>query len=195
MKKIFFIIILINCVSQLYSQIYEFDHYRNGDPIPQVNDSTEWVNLTTGAWCYYNEDANNGKAYGKLYNWYAVNDSRGLAPIGWHIPSDEEWTSLSDYLGGDHVSGGKLKDTSTKYWYFPNSVTKNGTDFAALPGGFRNYDGFYKFMKSKGVWWSSSERDTSFAWYRFMESNNNALYRYDLGSLKICGFSVRCVKD
>jgi len=171
------------------------NRYRNGDPIPQVNDSTEWVNLTTGAWCYYAEDANNGKTYGKLYNWYAVNDSRGLAPIGWHIPSDEEWTSLSDYLGGTSVAGGKLKETSTKYWGFLNLVTKNETDFAALPGGFRDCNGFYMFMSDKGIWWSSSERDTSFAWDRFMEGNSYALFRYYLGSKKRGGYSVRCIKD
>src|SRR5262245_15639657 len=84
--------------------------YRNGDPIPKVNDGTAWANLTTGAWCYYNNDSTQSKKYGKLYNWYAVNDPRGLAPAGWHIPSDSEWTTMEKSLGGSLIAGGKLKE-------------------------------------------------------------------------------------
>ena len=86
--------------------------YRNGDAIPQVQDANAWENLTTGAWCYYDNDASNGTKYGKLYNWYAVNDPRGLAPKGYHIPTDAEWTQLSDYLGGESKAGTKMKTTS-----------------------------------------------------------------------------------
>jgi len=91
------------------------DIYRNGDIIPQVTDPTAWAELTTGAWCYYNNDSLKGAIYGKLYNWYAVNDPRGLAPKGWHIPTDEEWITLVNSLGGDTVAGGKMKSTGT-WW-------------------------------------------------------------------------------
>ncbi|MBL0014028.1 MAG: fibrobacter succinogenes major paralogous domain-containing protein [Flavobacterium sp.] len=87
--------------------------YRNGDPIPQVANSAQWANLNTGAWCYYANSTANGPIYGKLYNWYAVNDSRGLAPEGWHIPSDAEWTTLVSFLGFPDVAGGKMKTTGT----------------------------------------------------------------------------------
>ena len=88
-------------------------HYRNGDIIPQVTDPTAWANLTTGPWCYYNNDPANGAIYGKLYNWYAVNDPRGLAPIDYHIPTDAEWTIIIDYFGGENIAGGKMKSTGT----------------------------------------------------------------------------------
>src|ERR1035437_3981549 len=103
--------------------------YRNGDAIPQVTDSIQWVNLTTGAWCYYNNNSANGPVYGKLYNWYAVNDPRGLAPVGWHVPSHAEWTELSICLYAISPTGnvgGKMKSTgtieaATGLWYAPNT--------------------------------------------------------------------------
>ena len=112
--------------------------YRNGDVIPQVQDENAWANLTTGAWCYYNNDASNGTKYGKLYNWYAVNDPRGLAPKGYHIPTDEEWTKLSDYLGGESEAGTKMKSTSG--WYNNGNGT-NSSGFSGLPGGSRHDNG------------------------------------------------------
>ena len=96
--------------------------YSNGDPIPEVKDPSEWKTLTTGAWCYYNNDPANGTKYGKLYNWYAVHDPRGLAPAGFHIPSDAEWTTLITYLGGESVAGGKLKQAGMYNWISPNTV-------------------------------------------------------------------------
>jgi uncharacterized protein (TIGR02145 family) len=94
-------------------------HYRNGDVIPQVTDPTAWSSLTTGAWCYYNNDTANGTVYGKLYNWYAVNDPRGLSPQGWHVPTDAEWTNLTSCLGGESLAGGKMK--ATTLWDSPNT--------------------------------------------------------------------------
>jgi uncharacterized protein (TIGR02145 family) len=99
--------------------------YRNGDVIPQVSDPTQWANLTTGAWCYYTNDTANGPIYGKLYNWYAVIDSRGLAPIGWHVPSDLEFTTLSNCLGGEPIAGGKMK--ATNLWDSPNTGANNSS--------------------------------------------------------------------
>ena len=134
----------------------DVDHYRNGDPIPQVTDQTAWANLTTGAWCYYNGDATQGSTYGKLYNWYAVSDPRGLAPAGWHIPSDEEWTTLEKSLGGSSVAGGKMKETGTLHWETPNSGGNNSSGWAGLPGGCRSVNGFFSSVKENGFWWSSS---------------------------------------
>ncbi|MCX6159142.1 MAG: fibrobacter succinogenes major paralogous domain-containing protein [Ignavibacteriae bacterium] len=130
-------------------------HYRNGDVIPQVQDDNEWENLRTGAWCYYENEKSNGKTYGKLYNWYAVNDPRGLAPEGWHIPSDVEWNIIIDYLGGGDVAGGKMK-AKTK-WESPNTGATNESGFTGLPGGLRGYDGIFYYIGKTADFWSSSE--------------------------------------
>ena len=111
--------------------------YRNGDPIPEVTDQGAWNSLTTGAWCYYENTSSNGTTYGKLYNWHAVNDPRGLAPNGYHIPSDEEWTTLVNYLGGDNVAGGHLKEPGFCHWEIPNADADNSSDFTGLPSGIR----------------------------------------------------------
>ena len=126
--------------------------YSDGTLIPEVTDPTEWANLTTGAWCYYNNDSANGATYGKLYNWYAVagiyneasktnaNQRKKLAPTGYHTPSDAEWTTLTDYLGGESVAGGKMKETDTANWLSPNHNATNSSVFSGLPGGYRNYN-------------------------------------------------------
>jgi uncharacterized protein (TIGR02145 family) len=111
--------------------------YRNGDPIPEVTDQGAWNSLTTGAWCYYENTSSNGTTYGKLYNWHAVNDPRGLAPIGYHIPSDAEWTTLVNYLGGDNVAGGHLKEPGFCHWEDPNTDADNSSGFTGLPSGNR----------------------------------------------------------
>ena len=170
-------------------------HYRNGDVIPQVTDPTAWANLTTGAWCYYEDTSYpngilNGVTYGKLYNWYAVNDPRGMAPAGYHIPSDTEWTTLTTCLGGENVAGGKLKQTGTQYWLDPNTGATNESGFSALPGGSRNSMGD---MGDYGCWWTSSQYSTNNAIYRCIKSNSASLFSNN--TLKQLGFSVRCVKD
>jgi uncharacterized protein (TIGR02145 family) len=167
-------------------------HYRNGDPISQVQDKNEWSKLTTGAWCYYENNSEYGKIYGKLYNWYAVNDLRGLAPEGWHIPSDAEWTQLIDYLGGEKVAGDKLK--ATTLWEIPNSGATNSSGFSAFPGGSRSLSGGVDGIGKIGCFWSSSEGDYSNAWDRSMSYYYSDVYRnYPKG--KINGFSCRCVRD
>jgi len=167
--------------------------YRNGDPIPEVTDATAWAALTTGAWCYYNNDANTGLTYGKLYNWYAVNDSRGLAPAGWHVPTDAEWTTLENSLGGASVAGGKMKEPGTTHWATPNTGASNESGFAGLPGGFRDYVGGFQDVGNRGYWWSSTEGGTSSAWGRALVSYDGSVYR---GShYKASGFSVRCLRD
>jgi len=165
--------------------------YRNGDIIPQVTDPTAWAALTTGAWCYYNNDAANGAIYGKLYNWYAVNDSRGLSPLGWHLPTDAEWTTLGSSLGGDNVAGGKMKSTGTTYWTSPNTDATNSSGFSGLPGGYGG-ESFGSFG-SYGSFWSASESDVSNAWRRDLGFNYSFLYRATAN--KKGGISVRCVKD
>ena len=115
------------------SENLSVEHYRNGDVIPQVQDTDEWSKLTTGAWCYYDNNSENGNIYGKLYNWHAVNDPRGLAPEGWHIPSDAEWTDLTDYLGGAKVVGSEMK--AIELWEYQRKGTTNSSGFSAFPGG------------------------------------------------------------
>ena len=173
--------------------------YRNGDVIPQVTDPDAWGELTTGAWCYYKNDSLNGAIYGKLYNWYAVNDSRGLAPQGWHIPTDAEWTTLGTLLGGDAVAGGKMKTKGSfkilidlNDIKFDKSAT-NESGFAGLPGGKRGLEKFNSISEA-GYWWSASKDDDStYAWYRFVTNESGKLNRYD--NTKLCGFSVRCLRD
>nr|MBP6460762.1 hypothetical protein [Crocinitomicaceae bacterium] len=170
--------------------------YRNGDVIPQVTDPTQWINLTTGAWCYYNNDPANETIYGKIYNWYAVNDPRGLAPEGWHVPSDAEWTTITTFLGGETVAGGKLKETGTTHWASPNTDATNSSGFKGTPGGFRDSDnnngGFGSYSQGAG-WWSSSEYNATRSWDRSL--NNTSGYIFKSASSKTRGFPIRCIKD
>jgi uncharacterized protein (TIGR02145 family) len=169
--------------------------YRNGDVIPQVTDPTEWANLTTGAWCYYDNDPSTEAIYGKLYNWYAVNDPRGIAPTGYHVPSDTEWTTLTDYLGGESVAGGAMKKSGITPWLTPNTDATNSSGFTALPGGFRSSAGGYDSIGAAGFWWSSTEviHVTGSAWYRMLNNFDGEVVIDGLG--KTHGFSVRLIKD
>lgn len=169
------------------------DHYRNGDPIPEVTDATAWKNLTTGAWCYNNNDPNLGVLYGKLYNWYAVNDIRGLAPEGWHVASDAEWTSLVNYLGGGSIAGGKLKETGTNHWHTPNTGATNESGFTALPGGYRDANGSFNNVSDSGLWWTSPNGISTNTKSRFLHYSYGNIYTYI--DAKGGGFSIRCIKD
>jgi uncharacterized protein (TIGR02145 family) len=172
----------------------EVTTYRNGDPIPQVTDPAAWGLLSTGAWCYYNNNSANGPVYGKLYNWYAVNDPRGLAPAGWHVPSDAEWTTLSTCLGGDLIAGGPMKEIGTTHWTPPNTGATNSSGFTGLPGGLRTNDGTFYGVGNFGFWWSSTENsNTSNAWARFLACFNGPIARSN--PPKQGGFSVRCLRD
>jgi len=165
--------------------------FRNGDPIPQAKTYEEWGRAGENqqpAWCYYNNDPANGAKYGKLYNWYAVNDSRGLAPEGWHVPSDAEWTILTDYLGSD--AGTKMK---SKTGWNENGNGTNSSGFSGLPGGTRNYNGTFYTIGYDGYWWSSSETNTDDAWSRLLSYNLGNVNRN--ASPKESGFSVRCLRD
>ena len=166
--------------------------YRNGDPIPQVTNPTAWAKLTTGAWCYYENNTANGTVYGKLYNWYAVNDPRGLAPSGYHIPSDTEWTALTTFLGGEEIAGVKMKAT-TGWTPFVGITNTNSSGFTGLPGGYRNNNGVFLNIDSYGSWWSSTENSAANAWYRYLYYSDGYTYRDDYS--KRYGFSVRCLSD
>jgi uncharacterized protein (TIGR02145 family) len=171
--------------------------YRNGDPIPQVTDATQWSGLTTGAWCWYNNDSATYASYGKLYNWYAVNDPRGLAPSGWHVPSYTEWTTLSTCLGGDAVAGGALKEAGTTHWLSPNTGATNSSGFAGLPASFRIKTGTYNAIGvgSYGYWWSSTESvgNSLNAWFWNLAFDNTTVSSNTPN--KASGLSVRCLRD
>jgi uncharacterized protein (TIGR02145 family) len=168
--------------------------YNDGTSIPLVTDGAAWAALSTPGYCWYNNDAATYKAtYGGLYNWYTVNTGK-LCPTGWHVPTDAEWTTLTTYLGGESVAGGRLKETGTTHWASSNEGATNESGFTALPGGKRSYDGLFNGNKINGVWWSSTEYPSSYAWYRFMYSYLSDVTR-DYYYSKPYGFSVRCIKD
>ncbi len=165
--------------------------YRNGDPILTGLDNATWSSTSSGAYAIYSNDAVNNTIYGKLYNWYAVNDSRGLCPIGWHVPSDAEWTTLETSLGGSAVAGGKMKLTTG--WNTPNTSATNSSGFTGLPGGYLGTNGTYGSIGLYGYWWSSSEFDSYGAWFLTVNYNfSNTARDTDSGRH---GFSVRCVRD
>jgi uncharacterized protein (TIGR02145 family) len=183
--------------------------YRNGDPIPTRLDNETWQSILESstiesAYAIYENVASNNTTYGKLYNWFAVSDSRGLCPTGWHVPSDDEWSALINYLdpnaaGGDstNMAGGKLKSTGTienndGLWLSPNVEATNESGFSGFPAGERNNDGTYSDIGSGGYWWSSSEF-TPFAWCReLLYYDSNVIRNYNNWEY---GFSVRCVRD
>jgi uncharacterized protein (TIGR02145 family) len=164
--------------------------FRNGDPIPEAKTEEEW-NLARvneqPAWCSFNNDQANGEKYGKLYNWYAVNDPRGLAPMGFHVPTNEDWEELVAFLGGKEKVGKKLK--ATYDW----SEKEKGTDevgFSALPGGYRIRVGDFANIGMRASWWTSSESDRKYAWMRYEQGG--WVWAADP---KATGLSVRCIKD
>jgi uncharacterized protein (TIGR02145 family) len=175
--------------------------YRNGDPIPQVTNPTQWISTRTGAWCWYNNDsATYAATYGRLYNWYAVNDPRGLAPQGWHVPSNREWDIMTKFLDPtvDTTSPGwkgtdigtKLKNTSG--WQGGGNGT-NSSGFTGLPGGYRWVDGTYFDVGVSVFWWSAGEINVANAWGRNLISSIAYVSR-DYFS-KQNAFSVRVVRD
>jgi uncharacterized protein (TIGR02145 family) len=193
--------------------------YRDGTPIPEVQDPTAWAGLTTGAWCYYNNDPANGAVYGKLYNWYAVAgiyDAASLdnpalrkqfAPTGWHVPTDPEWGTLINYLdpnanGGattPNIAGGKLKSTGTiqagtGLWQDTNPGATNESGFTGLPGGFRSNNGIFSFFGGIAVWWSSSDSTTMNPSILVLTNSHGWAGRYNVHS-KDYGHSVRCLRD
>jgi len=167
--------------------------FRNGEAIPEAKSTEEWSNAgynKTAAFCYYDYDSKNGKEYGKLYNWYAVNDPRGLAPELYHIPSDAEWSVLTDYLGGEEIAGFKMKSTTG---WANNGNGDNSSGFKGMPGGYCNNNGNFNNITEYGYFWSSSEYNTYFAWFRNLYTDRTKVGRF--GIIKDDGFSVRCLRD
>jgi uncharacterized protein (TIGR02145 family) len=165
--------------------------YRNGDVIPQVTDPALWAGLTTGAWCYFNNDPTNNAVYGKLYNFYAVSDPRGLAPLGWHVASNAEWTALINFLGGDSVAGGKVKEAGTMHWLSPNVGATNESGFTGLPGEYRSLNGTFSDLGVFGYqadWWTSSGGACG-------ANYNNSFLDLAVSLIGRNGFSVRCIKN
>jgi uncharacterized protein (TIGR02145 family) len=170
--------------------------YNDGTTISNITDNTQWSRLSTGAWAYYNNDATNYAKYGKLYNWYAVspttNGNKNVCPTGWHVPTNAEWTVLTEYLGGESVAGGKLKEVGTTNWNSPNVDATNTSLFTGLPGGGRGDFGYCNQIGSTGHWWSSTENGTG-GEYRDLRSYNGNAGSYSFN--KEFGLSVRCLRD
>lgn len=185
--------------------------YSDGTPIPQVQDPTQWANLTTGAWCYYNNDPANGSVYGKLYNWYAVmgihNEAsatsaalrKSLVPHGYYIPTDTDFTLLTDCLGGSTLAGGKMKSTGTieannGLWSAPNTGATNSTGFTGLPGGIRFSTGSFNSIGEVGNWWTSSlsSGSDSYVWFRSLHYQSGTITKNPNG--KKIGYSIRFIK-
>ena len=173
--------------------------YRNGNPIVLIDNdaagNTAWSTANYGAYAVYDTTGTGYpfdlERFGYLYNWYAVNDGRGLCPVGWHEPTDAEWTTLTDFLGA--AAGGKMKETGTTHWISPNTGATNESGFTGLPGGLRNTNGSFLNLGSYGYWWSSTESSSSNALYRYLSYFNDVVVR--VINDKRLGFSVRCVRD
>ena len=168
-------------------------HYPDGNAILHITDNTAWANLgdnnTDDAYCFYNNDANLG--YGALYTYAAAKDA---CPTAWHLPSDAEWTELSDFLGGTSIAGGKMKEIGTTHWVSPNTGADNSSGFSALPGGYRlSLNGSFSNVSRRGSWWSSTEGSSPKAYSRYLRYDSAGVTR-NYGD-KSYGFSVRCIRD
>ncbi len=170
-------------------------HYRDGTAIPNLTSDGDWTSTSSGAYCIYNNNAaNEVDTYGALYNWHTVTDSINVAPAGWHVPTDAEWQTLVDYLGGSSVAGGKLKESGTSHWNGPNAGVTNESGFTALPGGARyGSDGGYGDMGAYGHFWSATELDSSTARSRVLTSSGSGVWR--VNDDKRSGLTIRCVRD
>lgn len=179
--------------------------YRNGDAISNITDNTQWINNRTGAYCNYDNSVGNGNTYGHLYNYYAVIDSRNIAPSGWHVPSDAEWVTLVSSLGSESIVGGNLKESGTTHWSSPNTGADNSSGFTALPGGERYYDvnsltTSFTNIGTDGYWWSTTklfESNDPHTWIlaRRLNYNSRQVTRMTSSITMLTGCSVRLVKD
>lgn len=168
-------------------------HFKNGEPILEIQNDKEWANTNTSAYCNYKNSENNAKKFGKLYNWFAVNDKRGLAPEGWHIPTLEEWQELVNYLGGAKKAAGKLKMKQTKLWDTPNIANYNVSGFNAIGSGDRNNNGFFENIYFSACWWTSTGSPDDYASVVKIYHNSEEI-NFDIDDKK-CGFSIRCIKN
>jgi uncharacterized protein (TIGR02145 family) len=167
--------------------------YANGDIIPNITDNGEWADLTTGAWAHYHNNNLYEIPRGKLYNGHTIIDSRKICPVGWHVPTDEDWSIIVDNLGGEVEAGGKMKSTGTQFWEIPNSDATNESGFSGLPGGARYNGGYFAGLNREGYWWSSSNYDVERNWARLLYYALGTVERY--AESKQNGFFIRCLKD
>lgn len=173
--------------------------YNDGSDVPLIINASVWDTLTSPGFSWYDNNPSYKDPYGGLYNWYSIdnasNGGKNVCPEGWHVPSDAEWTSLTDFLGGLNAAGGKLKEAGTTHWNSPNSGATNETGFTALPGGYREISGGFTSMGNLGRWWSGDEHPGfgSSAYFRGMSYNSSSVLTNFL--VKKHGFSVRCLKD
>jgi len=181
-----------------FKQNLKTTRYKNGGNIPYVLGNSDWQNLTTGAWSYYTHNTSTNAVYGKLYNWFTTKGDT-LCPTGWHVPTDTEWSTLTTYLGGEIIAGGKMKSVGTAYWDSPNTAASNESGFTALPGGFRNRDGSFSNITFTAIFWSATEIDYGNAWLQYLSNSNGNMYRYNFSQYnpdgKSSGASVRCLRD
>lgn len=175
------------------SQDLRATKYNDGTDIPNITDNSDWINLTSGAYCWYANADNNKNLYGGLYNWYAVHTGK-LSPIGWRVPSDADWRILIEYLGGEDVAGGKLKEAGYIHWYAPNTGATNESGFTALPSGVRAGDfGWFVCVGEFAIYWSTEGISSSLGIDRVLWNRD---YNFRIGyDLKVSGYSVRCIKD
>jgi uncharacterized protein (TIGR02145 family) len=167
--------------------------FNNGDSIPLVISILDWRVLSSPGYCWFNDDASIYKnTYGALYNWYTINSGK-LAPEGWHVPTDAEWTILIDFLGGVQIAGGKMKEAGTAHWVSPNTGADNSSGFSALPGGYRGNSENFEECGGHGYWWTGSQSNSFSAWTRHLEYDSDWVNRYEFP--QTYGFSVRCIKD
>jgi uncharacterized protein (TIGR02145 family) len=179
-------------------------HFANGDPIPYQPGATQWSQLSEAGWSNYDLDASYDEVYGKLYNWYAVNDARNVCPSGWHVPTDGDWMALEEMLGLSEVeleasgargvgvnAGGHLK--AVALWDAPNTGATDSTGFTAYPGGIRSMYGGYTNVGTRGHWWTATPFDTVYSWCRELSTSSRGIYR--VRTNRLVGASVRCVKN
>jgi uncharacterized protein (TIGR02145 family) len=166
--------------------------YRNGDLIGTTTNDISGESSPKYQWAHDDNEITVA-TWGRLYTWYAVTDSRNVCPVGWHLPSDAEWVTLTTFLGGDTLAGGKLKEIGTTHWIYLNTDATNETGFTALPSGYRYLDGQYINIGLIGFWWSSTEYSATDAYYHYMICYFSTVRR--LYDNKQYGYSVRCLKD
>jgi len=169
--------------------------FNDGTSIPLVTDNKEWGYLSTPGYCWCNNDPATFKnIYGALYNWFSVNTGK-LAPTGWHVPTDEEWTILTNFLGGEAIAGGKMKEQGTSHWWSPNTGATNVSGFTTLPCGYRShFNGDFPYLSTNTYFWSSTQVNETDACYRILFIGVENISRRFL-DCKADGFSVRCLKD
>lgn len=167
--------------------------FRDSTAIQNVTEGSDWEALHVSAYCDYNNDSTNSDIYGRLYNWFAVDSPYMLCPEGWRVPTDDDWTTLTDYLGGGDIAGAKLKEEGTDHWTAPNSGATNESGFTALPGGYRSSNGNFYGIGASTDYWSSTSASATTAWRRYIYYNGLDISRFHLS--KRSGFSVRCIME